>query len=230
MTESRAAGQAGRLANGALDTARETLEQAVREHHPKLVLACSFQKEESVLIDMLMSIEREARVFTIDTGVLFPETYAVWKQVEDRYGVKVEVHDATGPWTGPEDCCSERKVAALERALDGVTAWITGVRREQAPTRAGAEHVEYDERRGVMKFNPLAEWSEKDVWTYLHEHDLPYHPLHDQGYSSIGCAPCTLPGSGREGRWAGQEKTECGLHVAVSEPDHSRSSRPLPAR
>ena len=197
----------------ATDTARETLEQAVREHHPKLVLACSFQKEESVLIDMLMSIEPEARVFTIDTGVLFPETYAVWKQVEERYGLKVEVQDAIGPWTGPENCCGERKVAALERALDGVTAWITGVRREQAPTRAATEHVEFDERRGVMKFNPLAEWTEKDVWTYLNEHDLPYHPLHDQGYASIGCAPCTLPGSGREGRWAGQDKTECGLHV-----------------
>jgi phosphoadenosine phosphosulfate reductase len=191
----------------------DVVEQAVREHHPNLVLACSFQKEESVLIDMLMSVEPEARVFTIDTGVLFPETYAVWKQVEDRYGLKVEVQDAAGPWTGPDNCCSQRKVAALNRALDGVNAWITGVRREQAPTRSTAEHVEYDEQRGVMKFNPLVEWTEKDVWRYVHEHDLPYHPLHDQGYSSIGCAPCTLPGSGREGRWAGQEKTECGLHV-----------------
>jgi phosphoadenosine phosphosulfate reductase len=191
----------------------DVVEQAVREHHPNLVLACSFQKEESVLIDMLMSVEPEARVFTIDTGVLFPETYAVWKQIEDRYGLKVEVQDATGPWTGPENCCSARKVAALNRALDGANAWITGLRREQAPTRASAEHVEYDEQRGVMKFNPLVEWTEKDVWRYVHEHDLPYNPLHDQGYSSIGCAPCTLPGSGREGRWAGQEKTECGLHV-----------------
>jgi phosphoadenosine phosphosulfate reductase len=193
---------------------KEVLAQAVREHHPKLVLACSFQKEESVLIDMLMSVEPEARVFTIDTGVLFPETYSTWKQIEDRYGLKVEVHDATGPWTGPENCCSERKVAALERALDGASAWITGVRREQAATRAGAEPVEFDEKRGVMKFNPLVDWTEKDVWSYLHEHELPYNPLHDQGYASIGCAPCTLPGSGREGRWAGQEKTECGLHVA----------------
>ena len=92
-------------------------------------------------------------------------------------------------------------------------AWITGIRREQSPTRAAAESVERDSARGVWKFNPLAEWTDKDVWRYVHDRDLPYHPLHDRGYESIGCAPCTLPGSGREGRWAGQEKTECGLHV-----------------
>ena len=188
------------------------MERAVREHHPNLVLACSFQKEESVLIDMLMSVEPRARVFTIDTGVLFPETYAVWKRIEDRYGLKVEVHDATGPWTGPENCCGEHKVAALERALQGASGWITGLRREQAPTRTATEHVEVD-KRGLVKFSPLADWTEKDVWRYLHERDLPYHPLHDQGYASIGCAPCTLPGSGREGRWAGDLKTECGIHV-----------------
>ena len=193
--------------------AEAVVAQAVSEHHPSLVLACSFQKEESVLIDMLMQVEPAARVFTIDTGVLFPETYKVWKRVEDRYGVKVEVQDATGPWTGPENCCGEQKVAALERALEGASAWITGVRREQSPTRADAQHVERDEKRGIWKFNPLADWTEKDVWAYVHEHDLPYHPLHDSGYASIGCAPCTLPGSGREGRWAGESKTECGLHV-----------------
>ena len=195
--------------------AEDVLAEAVERFHPSLVLACSFQKEESVLIDMLMRIEPGARVFTIDTGVLFPETYAVWKAVEDRYGLKVEVFDAANPerpWTGGEHCCGDRKVAALEEALAGAEAWITGVRREQAPTRAGTEHVEQD-RRGKWKFNPLADWTGKDVWRYVHEHDLPYHPLHDQGYDSIGCAPCTLPGSGREGRWAGSEKTECGLHV-----------------
>jgi phosphoadenosine phosphosulfate reductase len=181
-----------------------------------LLLACSFQKEESVLIDMAMQIEPSVRVFTIDTGVLFPETYAVWKQVEDRYGVKVEVYDAANPdnpWTGPDHCCSVKKVAALEQALDGADAWITGIRREQAPTRANSEQVEFDEKRGIWKFNPLAAWTDKDVWTYISKHDLPYHPLHDQGYDSIGCAPCTLPGSGRAGRWAGTEKVECGIHV-----------------
>jgi phosphoadenosine phosphosulfate reductase len=194
-------------------TAQEVLAQAVERHHPRLAMACSFQKEESVLIDMLMEIEPQARVFTIDTGVLFPETYDVWRAVEERYGLKVEVQDAAGPWSA-ENCCGEAKVAGLNRALEGAEAWITGVRREQSPTRANAEQVERDEVRGIWKFNPLVDWSENDVWSYLHEHGLPYHPLHDQGYASIGCAPCTLPGSGREGRWAGSDKTECGLHVA----------------
>jgi phosphoadenosine phosphosulfate reductase len=195
----------------------DVVQEAVDRCHPRLVLACSFQKEESVLIDMLMSVAPDARVFTIDTGVLFPETYAVWKQVEDRYGLKVEVYDASNPenpWTGGDHCCSVQKVAALEQALSGVDGWITGIRREQAPTRATAEHVERDEKRGIWKFNPLVEWTDKDVWNYIAEHDLPYHPLHDQGYDSIGCATCTLPGSGREGRWAGTDKVECGIHVA----------------
>jgi len=198
--------------------AEEVVAEAVERFHPRLVLACSFQKEESVLIDMLMRVAPDARVFTIDTGVLFPETYAVWKQVEDRYGLKVEVYDASNaerPWTGGDHCCGTRKVAALEQALStDVDAWITGIRREQAPTRADAQHVERDEKRGIWKFNPLAEWTDKDVWNYVSQHDLPYHPLHDQGYESIGCAPCTLPGAGREGRWAGSDKVECGIHVA----------------
>ena len=171
-----------------------------------------------MLIDMLMKVAPDARVFTIDTGVLFPETYAVWKQIEDRYGLKVEVYDASNPerpWTGGDHCCGVKKVEALEQALStDVDAWITGIRREQAPTRANAEHVERDEKRGIWKFNPLAEWTDKDVWNYIAKHDLPYHPLHDHGYDSIGCAPCTLPGSGRDGRWAGTDKVECGIHVA----------------
>jgi phosphoadenosine phosphosulfate reductase len=193
--------------------AQEVLAEAVERHHPRLVMACSFQKEESVLIDMLMEIEPQARVFTIDTGVLFPETYDVWRKIEERYGLSVEVQDASGPWSA-ETCCGSAKVDGLNRALEGSEAWITGIRREQSPTRAGAEHVERDEARGIWKFNPLVDWTEDDVWRYLNERELPYNPLHDNGYSSIGCAPCTLPGSGREGRWAGSEKTECGLHVA----------------
>ena len=196
-------------------SAQEVLEFAVEGYHPRLVMACSFQKEESVLIDMLMEIEPEARVFTIDTGVLFPETYEVWRQVEQRYGLRVEVQDASstdGAWTA-DSCCGARKVEALERAIAGAEAWITGIRREQSPTRADAPKLDWDESRGVWKFNPLADWTEDDVWSYVHEHDLPYHPLHDSGYASIGCAPCTMPGDGRSGRWAGQDKTECGLHV-----------------
>jgi phosphoadenosine phosphosulfate reductase len=196
-------------------TAEEVLAYAVEQFHPRLTLACSFQKEESVLFDMLAAIEPSARAFTIDTGVLFPETLATWKAFEERFALPIDVLEARSPdepWTAAR-CCGTAKVDALERALSDVDAWITGVRREQGPTRAAAPKLERDERRGIWKVNPLADWSEKDLWRYILEHDLPYHPLHDEGYASIGCAPCTLPGSGREGRWTGQDKTECGIHV-----------------
>jgi len=194
--------------------AEEVLAYAVERFHPRLTMACSFQKEESVLVHMLTQVCPDPRIFMIDTGVLFPETLETWKRFEEVFGVAVEVVDASSPvgaWT-LQDCCGQAKVAALERALDGVDAWITGIRREQAPTRAAAPKLEPDRARGIWKLNPLADWTEKDVWRYIHRHDLPYHPLHDQGYASIGCAPCTRPGSGREGRWAGLEKTECGIH------------------
>ena len=134
---------------------------------------------------------------------------------EDRFGIRIEAIDARsqdGPWSA-EHCCGQAKVDALERALSGVEAWITGIRREQAPTRASAPKLEEDAKRGIWKVNPLADWSEKDVWNYIHRHDLPYHPLHDRGFASIGCAPCTQPGQGRAGRWTGQDKTECGIHL-----------------
>jgi phosphoadenosine phosphosulfate reductase len=195
-------------------SAEEVLTYAVERFHPRLAMACSFQKEESVLVHMLMGICPEARVFTIDTGVLFPETLATWKRFEDELGVRVEVYDASSPgepWT-MERCCSVAKVDALGRALEGVDAWITGIRREQAATRSDATKLERDQQRGLWKVNPLADWSEKDIWRYVYKHDLPYNPLHDRGYASIGCAPCTQPGSGREGRWAGTDKIECGIH------------------
>jgi phosphoadenosine phosphosulfate reductase len=199
----------------------DVLAYAVERFHPRLKLACSFQKEESVLVHMLTTIQPEARVFTIDTGVLFAETLETWRRFEQRFGVNVEVLDARSPdepWTMAR-CCSEAKVAALEAALTGVDAWITGIRQEQAPTRAAAAKLQRDERRGIWKVNPLVDWTEKDLWRYIHEHDLPYHPLHDQGYASIGCTPCTRPGEGREGRWAGTDKLECGIHVDHIEPD-----------
>ncbi len=197
-------------------SAQEVLAYGVEHFHPRLTLACSFQKEESVLFHMVSEIGPAVRAFTIDTGVLFPETLQTWKRFEERFPqVGIDVLDARSsdePWTA-ERCCGAAKVVALETALSDVDAWITGIRREQAPTRAAAPKLERDERRGIWKLNPLADWSEKDVWRYIFEHDLPYHPLHDEGYGSIGCAPCTQPGSGREGRWAGQEKTECGIHT-----------------
>ena len=195
-------------------SAEEVVAYAVERFHPRLTTACSFQKEESVLVHMLTEICPEARVFTIDTGVLFPETLRTWKQFEDRFGLRIDVIDATSPgepWTA-QNCCSAAKVDALERALEGVEAWITGIRREQAPTRSAAPKLERDERRDIWKVNPLADWTEKDLWNYIYRHDLPYNPLHDQGYASIGCAPCTQPGAGREGRWAGTDKIECGIH------------------
>jgi len=204
-----------------------TLREAAR-HGERAVLLCSFQKEESVLLDELLRLNEEmtptapgnaVRIVTIDTGVLFPETLQTWRAFEQRFGVKIEVQDASnperegGPWSGPDHCCSVAKVAALESALGGAEGWITGIRREQGPTRAGTQLIERDEKRGLWKYNPLAHWTDKDLWRRIHERDLPYNPLHDQGYESIGCAPCTQPGAGREGRWAGRSKTECGLHV-----------------
>jgi phosphoadenosine phosphosulfate reductase len=201
-----------------------TLREAAR-HGERAVLLCSFQKEESVLIDELLRLNEEmtpaapgkaVRIVTIDTGVLFPETLQTWRAFEERFGVKIEVQDASSggePWSGPEHCCSVAKVAALESSLAGAEGWITGIRREQGPTRAQTELIERDEQRGLWKYNPLAHWTDKDLWRRINERDLPYNPLHDQGYESIGCAPCTQPGSGREGRWAGTSKTECGLHV-----------------
>jgi phosphoadenosine phosphosulfate reductase len=201
-----------------------TLREAAR-HGGQAVLLCSFQKEESVLIDELLRLDQgtgpAVRIVTIDTGVLFEETLKTWRAFEERFGVEIEVFDASSPdvpWSGPEHCCSVAKVAALESALDGAAAWITGIRREQAPTRADSELIERDEQRGLWKYNPLAHWTDKDLWRRINERDLPYNPLHDQGYESIGCAPCTMPGSGREGRWAGTEKTECGIHVEIVEP------------
>ena len=195
------------------------LREAAR-HGERAVLLCSFQKEESVLIDELLRLDqgtgRAVRIVTIDTGVLFEETLQTWRAFEERFGVKIEVRDAsnpTQPWTGAEHCCSAAKVAALESVLEGAEAWITGIRREQGPTRANTQLIERDQARGVWKYNPLAHWTDKDIWRRISERDLPYNPLHDKGYESIGCATCTLPGAGREGRWAGTDKTECGLHV-----------------
>jgi phosphoadenosine phosphosulfate reductase len=196
-------------------SAEDVIAYAVDRFHPRLTLACSFQKEESVLVHMLTEIEPAAHVFMIDTGVLFPETLQTWRAFEDRFRVRIEALDARsddGPWTA-DRCCGQAKVDALDRALGDVDAWITGIRREQAPTRVGAPKLEHDPKRGIWKVNPLVDWSEKDVWNYIYSHDLPYHSLHDRGYGSIGCVPCTQPGEGRAGRWAGEDKTECGIHL-----------------
>jgi len=199
---------------GALDVA---LAEAGERHGDGLVMLCSFQKEESVLVEAAARVAPRTRFVTIDTGVLFEETLTTWRAFEERFGVAIEVQDARGAWTA-ERCCSVAKVEALERALAGAQAWVTGIRREQSPTRAGAETVEHDARRGIVKYNPLAHWTEPDLWQAIHAKDLPYNELHDQGYASIGCVPCTQPGEGREGRWAGSGKLECGLHTQPASP------------
>jgi phosphoadenosine phosphosulfate reductase len=198
-------------------TAHQVLEHVVREHHPRLAVACSFQKEATVIMDLILRIEPKARIFTLDTGVLFAETYETWRRVEAHYGIEIEVfsgEQVEGLWArDPDACCGMRKVEPLERALSGVDAWVTGLRRDQSPLRASTPKFGWDIKHEKWKAAPLADWTDKDVWRYIAEHDLPYNPLHDQGYESIGCTHCTSAGSGRDGRWSGSEKSECGLHV-----------------
>jgi phosphoadenosine phosphosulfate reductase len=193
--------------------------------NPEVALACSFQKEESVLLDMLLEQDPKARVFALDTHVLFPETYGVWREIERRYGIRIEVFE--GPSLGrqaathgdrlwesnPDLCCSIRKIGPLGTALSGLDGWITGVRRDQAASRADTPKLGWDDRHELWKASPLADWTNDDVWAYIHERELPVNPLHERGYASIGCTHCTAPGTGREGRWAGTGKTECGLHA-----------------
>jgi phosphoadenosine phosphosulfate reductase len=205
--------------------AEQVLALLLEQFPNRVALACSFQKEESVLLDMLFALEPKARVFALDTHVLFPETYRVWREVEKRYRTKIEVYE--GPslgrqaavhgdelWkTKPDLCCSIRKVEPLNRALADLDAWITGLRRDQSPTRADAPKLGWDEEHELWKASPLADWSDEMCWAYIEEHGLPYNRLHERGYASIGCTHCTIPGAGREGRWSGMEKVECGLHV-----------------
>ena len=210
--------------------AEDVLRFCVETFRGKVALACSFQKEESVLLDMLFALEPKARVFAIDTHYLFPETYELWREVERRYDTTVEVFEGPTPealaathgealWDRkPELYLAIAKIAPLNDALGRLDAWITGVRRDQSPTRANAPKLGWDETHELWKANPLADWSDEDCWAYIRERGLPYNPLHDQGYASIGDVHSTVPGAGREGRWAGSDRTECGLHVG-SDPE-----------
>lgn len=187
----------------------------------RVALACSFQKEETVLLDMLFGLEPGARVFAVDTHHLFPETYAYWRDVERRYGTSIEVFEGPpvedGLWERKPDLyLAIAKVAPLVRALGGLDAWITGIRRDQSRTRADAPKLGWDARHELWKANPLADWSDEDCWGYIRERGLPYNALHDRGYDSIGDTHSTVPGKGREGRWAGTDKTECGMHTIPS--------------
>jgi len=215
----------------------EVLKYALDRFHPRLTLACSFGLEDVALVHALVSLRPDARIFALDTGRLPEETYACAEAIQQRYGVAVDwffpntesvetLEKEKGLFSfrksvgNRKECCAIRKVEPLRRALSGVEAWITGQRREQSVTRFGVGIVETDPvHSGLWKFNPLAHWTLDEVWTYVRQHDIPYNALHDRGYPSIGCAPCTRaiePGEDqRAGRWWWEhpEHKECGLHL-----------------
>jgi phosphoadenosine phosphosulfate reductase len=219
-------------------TTAEIVTWALERFSPRVGLACSFQAEESVLIDLMHRVRgADFRLFTLDTGRLNQETYDCMDAIRERYGVQIEVFfpEATGVEKMVREnglnlfynsvelrklCCGIRKVEPLNRALKNLDAWMTGLRREQAVTRVDVRKVELDKDHGdIVKVNPLVDWSYDDVWEYIRKNNLPYNRLHKQGYPSIGCAPCTRavkPGEDfRAGRWWWENPNtkECGLHV-----------------
>jgi phosphoadenosine phosphosulfate reductase len=219
-------------ANEGLDGARpqDVLSWAVDRFFPRLTMATAFGAEGCVLIDMLSRIEQSVRIFNLDTGYQFPETLALRDRIAEKYGIEVELirpettvaeyEAANGGPVYADDanrCCRERKLQPLRRAIRGYDAWISAIRADQSADRGRAQVVSWDAKFVLVKVNPLLRWTKRDVWAYIVTHDVPYNPLHDQGYPSIGCWPCTRAVADgehdeRAGRWAGQAKTECGLH------------------
>jgi phosphoadenosine phosphosulfate reductase len=211
-------------------SAEELLDWATDVFGQQLALTCSFSGPSGmVLLDMVARLGRQTPVIFLDTDLLFPETYALAEAAAQRYGVTItrqrpalslaEQALSEGPRLferDPDRCCGIRKVAPLAEALRPYDAWISGIRRDQSATRAATPLVQWSARHNLLKINPLAAWSEREVWRYIHAHDVPYNPLLDQGYPSVGCQPCTRPAGaadGRTGRWAGFAKTECGIHL-----------------
>ena len=210
-------------------SAEDVLLWAYEEFGERLCLSCSWQKQSSVLVHMVSELALEVEIVELDTHLFFKETYETRERLVERYGLSLiqpevltvaEQHKREGPnlWeTNPDRCCHIRKVEPLINVLRPYDAWVSGIRRDQSPSRAGARKVERSERYGVWKIQPLADWSEEDVWAYIMANDIPYNPLHDAGYRSIGCIPCTRPTSPdeeeRAGRWAGSDKLECGIHL-----------------
>jgi phosphoadenosine phosphosulfate reductase len=210
-------------------TAEESLLWAYDRFGDKLCLTCSWQKQSSVLVHMVSELGIDIPVVELDTGLFFAETYATREKLVERYGLELirpevisvaEQHKQEGPnlWeSNPDRCCHVRKVEPLERALKDYDAWISGIRREQSLTRKDAQRVEFSERYDVWKVQPLVDWDAKRVDAYIHVNEIPYNPLHDAGYPSIGCIPCTRPVSRdqdeRAGRWADSDKIECGIHT-----------------
>jgi phosphoadenosine phosphosulfate reductase len=214
---------------------QEILRWASERYQPGLMLACSFGGPSGmVLLDMIMQIDRGVEVFYLDTEFLFPETYKLRDIAAAKYNFEpVGYMSLLTPdeqakrygdalWSrDPDTCCGIRKVEPNQRALQGRRAWISGIRRDQSATRANMPIVEWDEKFGLVKVNPLANWSESQVWKYILDNGVPYNELHDRNYPSIGCTHCTQPvkpgDDPRSGRWQGFDKTECGLHVPDGE-------------
>jgi phosphoadenosine phosphosulfate reductase len=197
--------------------ARKIIRWAIDTFNPYLCLSASMT--DAVLIDLATKVEPSIEVVFIDTGYHFPETLETVEVVRRRYGLNLRMmsvphHDEELWKVDPENCCSAVKVGQLDRALNGKLAWMSGLRRAEAETRAGSPIVGRD-IRGLVKINPIANWSDEDVSGYIADHDVPVNPLTLQGYPSIGCMPCTLPVTDgddpRAGRWAGRDKTECGI-------------------
>ena len=199
-------------------SAEESIAWALEQFGAELRIAVSFQKTSSVIVDMVHRINPDARFFYVDTELLFPETYATRDELAARYGIEFErIVNGSEPWSLDRDgCCAEHKVKLMHKALDQTGCWVSGIRRVDSETRADAAKFGWDERFGLWKLNPLVDWDEKQVWNYIQDRRVPYNALHDQGYPSIGCMPCTtvaLEGAGeRAGRWAGTDRTECGIH------------------
>jgi phosphoadenosine phosphosulfate reductase len=206
------------------------LRWAVGRFGRKLTMATAFGPEGCCLIHMLAEIDPGLRIFNLDTGYQFQETLDLRERIKDRYGIEVEMvrPDLTveeyekehgGPLytLRPDQCCNDRKMIPLRRAVVGYEAWISAIRRDQTADRGKADVVQWDAKFSLVKVNPLLNWTKKDVWGFIHKHSIPYNPLHDDGYPSIGCRPCTSPVAEgedeRAGRWAGTKKKECGLHV-----------------
>jgi phosphoadenosine phosphosulfate reductase len=210
-------------------SAEDVLGWAYSEFGDKLCLTCSWQKQSSVLVHMVTELELDIPVVELDTGLFFAETYATRERLIERYGLELirpevmsvaEQHREEGPnlWErDPDRCCHIRKVEPLERALEPYEAWISGIRREQSLTRKDARKVEWSERYDVWKIHPLVDWDAKRVQAYIAVNEIPYNPLHDRGYPSVGCMPCTRPVTRdedeRAGRWADSDKIECGIHA-----------------
>jgi phosphoadenosine phosphosulfate reductase len=200
--------------------ADRVLAWAVTTFGSDLSVACSMQ--DAVLVDLAVRADPGIEVVFLDTGFHFPETLETARRIQARYDLNLvtlrpDDDASTYEVEGTEACCEARKVAPLERHLAERSAWVTGLRRAESPSRAGAAALEWDAARGVVKINPLVAWSDDDVDRYVAVHDIIVNPLRDKGFDSIGCAPCTLPGSGRSGRWAGSDRLECGLHLVSRE-------------